>query len=165
MAKCSEQYKSCTRLVIPGDWRKDKCSVALTSFLSKIDVDTRIFVSAKNLSGNQITLNNQSGIVHFEIVNDGQADDLIEIDPQLIPLEKMRNPFDFEAKLKQVIQDFPSKRHRPPDYSKPGIQLERRSMIFPAWRLCKEKFMIRFWNFNAKQKCILKVMTLSEWNL
>ena len=39
-------------------------------------------------------------------MNEAQADNLIEIDAQLISLAKMRNPDDFEAEMKQLIQDF-----------------------------------------------------------
>ena len=84
LAKLSDQYQSCTRLVIPNDRLEDKCSIALTSSLSKIDDKGRVFVSVINLSDNQITLNNQTEIAHFEFLNEAQAESLIEIDPQLI---------------------------------------------------------------------------------
>ena len=106
LAKLSDQYQSCTGLVFPSDRLEDKCSIALTSSLSKIDDTGEVFVSAINLSDNQITLNNQTEIAHFEILNEAQADNLIEIDPQLISLAKMRNPDDFEGELNQLIQDF-----------------------------------------------------------
>ena len=94
LAKLSDQYQSLTGLVIPSDRLEYKCSIALTSSLSKIDDTGKAFVSAINLSDNQITLNNQTEIAHFEILNEAQADNLIEIDPQLISLAKMRNPDD-----------------------------------------------------------------------
>ena len=106
LAKLSDQYQSCTGLVIPSDRLEDKCSLALTSSLSKIDDTGKVFVSAINLSDNQITLNNQTEIAHFQIFNEAQADNLIEIDPQLISLAKMSNPDDFEGQLNQLIQDF-----------------------------------------------------------
>ena len=86
LAKLSDQYQSCTGLVIYSDRLEDKCSIALTLSLSKIDDTGKVFVSAKTLSDNQITLNNQTEIAHFEIFNEAQADNLIEIDPQLISL-------------------------------------------------------------------------------
>ena len=57
-------------------------------------------------------------------MNEAQADNLIEIDPQLISLAKMRNPDGFESELNQLIQDFHFKKidtptgRPPPDYSK-----------------------------------------------
>ena len=57
-------------------------------------------------------------------MNETQADNLIEIDPQLISLTKMRKPDDFEGELNQLIQDFHFKKidtptgRPPPDYSK-----------------------------------------------
>ena len=88
LAKLSDQYQTRTGLVIPSDRLEDKCSIALTSSLSKIDDTGKVFVSAINLSDNQITLNNQTELAHFEILNEAQADNLIEIDPQLISLAK-----------------------------------------------------------------------------
>ena len=106
LANLSDQYQSCTELVIPSDRLEDKCSIALTSSLSKIDNTGKVFVSAINLSDNQITLNNQTEIAYFEFLNEAQADNLIENDPQLISLAKMRNSDDFEGELNQLIQDF-----------------------------------------------------------
>ena len=124
LAKLSHKYQSCTGLVIPSDRPEDNCSIALTSSLSKNDDTGKVFVSAINLSDNQITLNNQTEIAHFEILNEAQADILIEIDPQFISLAKMRNPDDFEGELNQLIQGFRFKKidtqtgRPPPDQSK-----------------------------------------------
>ena len=119
-----DQYQSCTGLVIPSDRLEDKCSFALTSCLSKIDDNGKVLVSAVNLSENQISLNNQTELAHFEILNEAQADILIEIDPYLISLSKMRNLVNFEGELNQLIQDFHFQKSDtptgcpPPDYSK-----------------------------------------------
>ena len=94
-----------------------------------------MFVSAINLCDNQIMLNNRNEIAHFEILNEAQADNLIEIDPQLISLAKMRNPDDFGGELNQLIQEFHFKKidiptGRPsPDYSK---------LWFPTPETCNE---------------------------
>ena len=123
-ATLSDQYQSCTGLVIPSDRLEDKCSIALTSSRSKIDDTGKVFVSTINLSDNQITLNNQTEISTFEILNEAQADNLIEINTQLISLAKMLNPDDFEGEMNQLIQDFHFKKidtpagRPPPDYSK-----------------------------------------------
>ena len=124
LAKLSDQYQSCTGPVIPSDRIEDKCSIALNSSLSKIDDTGKVFVSAINLSDNQITLNNQTEIAHLKISNEAQAGNLIETNTQLISLAKMRNPDDFEGELNQLIQDFHLKKfdtptgRPPPDYSK-----------------------------------------------
>ena len=89
-----------------------------------------------NLSDNQITLNNQTEIAHFEILNEAQADNLIEIDPQLISLAKMRNSDDFEGELNQLIQDFLLKKMTHQQVAhlrttrKSSFQLQRPVMIF-----------------------------------
>ena len=57
-------------------------------------------------------------------VESNLADNLIEFDPQLISVAKMRNPDDFEGGLNQLIQDFHFKKNDtptgcpPPDFSK-----------------------------------------------
>ena len=75
-AKLSDQYQSSTGQVIPSDRREDKCSIALTSSLSKTDHTGKVFVPAISLSDHQITLNNQNEIAFFEILNEAQADNL-----------------------------------------------------------------------------------------
>ena len=137
LANLSDQYQSCTGLVIRSDRLEDKCSIALTSSLSKIDDTGKVFVSAVNLSDNRITLNNQTEIAHFEILNETQTDNLIEIDPQLISLAKTRNPDDFEGDLNLLIQNFHFKKidtptgRPPPDYSK---------LWFPTPETCHDFF-------------------------
>ena len=144
LAKLSDQYQSCTGLVIPSDRLEDKRSIALTSSLSKNDDTGKVFVSAVKFSDNQITLNNQTEIAHFEFLNEVQADNLIEIDPQLISLAKMRNPDDFEGELNQLLQDFQFKKsdtptgRPPPDYSK---------LWFPTPETCND-----FFNLTPLQK-------------
>ena len=58
LAKISDQYQSCTALIIPSDHLADKFSIALISSLRKIDDTGKVFVSAINISDNRITLNN-----------------------------------------------------------------------------------------------------------
>ena len=106
LAKLSDQYQSCTGLVFPSDRLEVKCSIALTSSLSKIDDTGKVFVSAINVSDNQITLINQTEIALFEILNETQADNLIATETQLISLAKIRNPDDVEGELNRLFQDF-----------------------------------------------------------
>ena len=89
LAKLSDQYQSCTGLVFPSNRLEGKCSFALISSFSKIDDNGKVFVSVISLSDNQITLNNQTEIGHFKRLNEAQAENLIETDPQLISLAKM----------------------------------------------------------------------------
>ena len=124
LAKLSDQYQSCTGLVFPSHRLEDRCSFALTSSLSNDNDTGEVFVSAINFSDNQFTLNNQTEIATFEILNDEQANHLNEIDPQLISLAKMRDRDDFEGELNQFIQDFRFQKidtptgRQPPDFSK-----------------------------------------------
>ena len=69
-------------------------------------------------------------------MNEAQAHNLIEIDPQLISLAKMRNPDDFEGELNQLIQDFHFQKisHQQVVHLQTirnsGFQLQRPVMIF-----------------------------------
>ena len=147
MTKLSDQYQSYAGLVIPSDRLEDKGSISLIASLSKIDETGKVFISAINLSDNQITLNNQTEIAHFEKLNEKQADNLIETEPQLISLAKMRNPLDFEGELNQLFQDFHFKKsdtptsRRPPDYSK---------LCFPTPETCND-----FFKFDTSPKTSL----------
>ena len=106
LAKLSDQYQFCTGLVIPSDRLDDKCSIAVTLSLSKIDDTGKVFVCSINLSDKRIRLNNQTEISNFELLNEERADNLIETNPQLISLAKKQNLDDFEGELIQLIQDF-----------------------------------------------------------
>ena len=106
LANLSDQYQSCIGLNIPSDCLEDKCGIALNSSLSKIDDTGKAFVSAINLSDNQITLNNQTEIARFEILNEAQADNLNETDPQVISLAKIRYQDDFDGELNRIIDIF-----------------------------------------------------------
>ena len=131
----TDQLAHCTGLVTPSKDLEDKTNIALTSSLSKIEDDNKIFISAINLSDNQITINKNKQIAHFEILNEAQADNLVEVDPQLISLAKMRNPENAENELNQLVQDVYFKKYDiatgrpPPDYSK---------LWFPTPETCTE---------------------------
>ena len=45
-------------------------------------------------------------MAYFDILNEAQADKLIEIEPQLISLASKPNPDDIEIELNQLVQDF-----------------------------------------------------------
>ena len=137
LAKPSDQYQSCTGLIIPSDHLKDKRGFVLTSSLSKIEDAGKVFVPGESLSENQITLINQSEIPHFKILNEAKADNLIEFDPQLISLAKMCNSDDFAGELNQFNQDFHFIKvetptgHPPLNYSK---------LWFPTPETCNDFF-------------------------
>ena len=84
LAKLSDQYKSCTSLVFPCNRLEDICSIALTSSVSMIDDKSKVPVSAVNFSDNQITLSKQTETAQFELLNEAQMFNLIEIERQLI---------------------------------------------------------------------------------
>ena len=114
-----ESYKNCTGLVIPCDRLEDKSGIVLSSSLGTIEENGRVVLSAIYFSDNPITLNNNTEITHFEILNEAEADD-----PNFISLAKLRNSDNFAGELNQLFQDFHFKKidtptsRPPPDYSK-----------------------------------------------
>ena len=103
LAKFYDQYQASTGPVIPGNHLEDICSIALTLSLSEVDYNGRVLVFAITLSDNRMTFYNQREIAHFEFLNEAEADNLTEIDPNFISLARMLNPSDFVAELSQLI--------------------------------------------------------------
>ena len=96
---------------------------ALTSSLSTVGKNNTLYVSALNVTEHPITINSRIEVSRFSILSTEQADQLIQIDPQLITLAKSRNKDEFFAELYQIIQVFtqhkPGQTRRPPpEYSK-----------------------------------------------
>ena len=173
LAKFSGQYQSCTGLVTPSDRLEDKCSFALTSSLREIDDKRKVFVSAKDLSDYQNTLNIQTGRSRFDILNEAQADDLIEFDPQLNSLAKMPNQDVFEGEQNQLTQGFHFKKvdtttsRPPPDYPRLWFRTPETCIDFSTLRplrISEEKVVIKFCNLSEKKKWILKILEPKNWN-
>ena len=94
-------YQLCTGLVIPSDSIEDKCSIALTSSLSKTVDNVKILVSANDFADNQLKLKSRMKRALCEILKEAQAEYCVDIVPKLISLSKMRNRIEFECKLNQ----------------------------------------------------------------
>ena len=116
----SDQFSECSGVVIPNEKFKKTADIALTSSLSTIDEKGKILISAINISDHYVHIKADTLIASFEILNQSQADRLINIDPQLIALAKMRDPNDLETDLNQLVQvDLSNKKTRPsPEYNK-----------------------------------------------
>ena len=122
----TDQLANCKGLVFHNKDLEENANIviALTSSLSKLDNDNRIYISSINLYDSQITRNSEKQIAPFKNLRESQADYLLEIDPQILTLAKMRKPDNFENELNQLIQDihfqkFDTDNGRPPpDYSK-----------------------------------------------
>ena len=113
-----------------------------------------VFVSAMNILDKQFTLNNQREKTNCEVLNVAQVDNLIDVDPQLIWFAELRNQDSFEGELNQLFEEFDFQKSETltgcpaPDYSKLSFQFQRRVMISLNCYLCKETFLIKFWNFS-----------------
>ena len=111
-----------------------KKQIAITSSLSTVGKNNTLYICAINITEHPITINSRTEVGRFSILSTEQADQLIQIDPQLITLAKSRNKDDYFAELNQLIQDFtrhkPGKTRRPPpEYSK---------LWFPTPETCED---------------------------
>ena len=121
LSKNAQNLENCSGVVIPNQSFEDSTDIALTSSLSTIDECGKIFISAINLTDHPITVPYNTIIANFEILNTAQAEKLINIDPQLIALAKMRNHDNLEAEINQLVQTevIGSPKSRPkPEYDK-----------------------------------------------
>ena len=107
MTILSAQYQTCTGLVSPIGCLDDKCKTPLSSSPGRNDDNGKVFVSAINFPDNQITLNIEKDIAHFDGSNETPANNLFQIDPQISFFAKISNSDVFEGKLNEVFQVFP----------------------------------------------------------
>ena len=119
----TDQFESKSGVIPPNEILKKETEIALTSSLSTAGKNITLYVSALSVTELPITINSRTEVGRFSILSTEQADQLIQIDPQLITLAKSRNKDDYFAELNQLIQDFtqhkPSQTRRLPSaYSK-----------------------------------------------
>ena len=101
LPKSAKNLENCSGVVIPNQSFEDSTDIALTSSLSTSDENGKIFISAINLTDHPITIPYNTIIANFEILNTAQAEKLININPQLIALAKMRNHENLAAEINQ----------------------------------------------------------------
>ena len=132
-----EQFRSCTGYVVPSYQLEDISRIALTLSPCWYDENSEVFVPALNLSDNQITLNIQTEIPRFEYLKKGQAEDIIQIDFQLISKWKMGNSDKFDREMNQLMQKFQFEKKLTQQHvahlritRNSGFQLRKRAPIF-----------------------------------
>ena len=108
--------------------------MALTSSLRTVGTNNTLYVSALNVTVYPITINSRTEVGRFSILSREQAEQLIQIDPQLITLAKSRNKDDYFSELTQPIQDFTQ--HKPGQTMRPP--LEYRKLWFPTPETCED---------------------------
>ena len=74
-------YQFCTGLVIPSNSIENKCSIALTSSLSKTDDNVKILVSAIDFADNKLKLRNRMKRTFFDFLKEAQAVNCVDIVP------------------------------------------------------------------------------------
>ena len=104
LSENSESFKECSGVVLPNQEFENSAEVAMTSSLSTIDEKGKVLVSAVNITDHYIHVKANTHVAYFEILSEAQASRLINIDPQLIALAKMRDPNDLENGINQLVQ-------------------------------------------------------------
>ena len=102
MRENSDHFSECSGVVKPNEQFENTAEIALTSSLRTIDEKGKILISAINISDHYVHIKADTLIASLDILNQSQADRLINIDPQLIALAKMRDPNDLENGLNQL---------------------------------------------------------------
>ena len=102
----TDQFENKSGVITPNEILEKETEIALTSSLSTVGKNNTLYVSAINITEHPITINSRTEVGRFSILSTEQADQLIQIDPQLITLAKSRNKDDYFAELNQLIQDF-----------------------------------------------------------
>ena len=130
----TDQFENKSGVITPNEILEKETEIALTSSLSTVGKNNTLYVSALNIIEHPITINSRTEVGRFSILSTEQADQLIQIDPQLIKLAKSRNKDDYFAELNQLIQEFtqhkPGQARRPPpEYSK---------LWFPTPETCED---------------------------
>ena len=117
----SDSFSGCSGVVIPNDEFENSTEILLTSSLSSIDEHGKIMISAVNITEHYVHFKANTMVASFEILSQFQADQLIQIDPQLIALAKMQDPNNLENGLNQLVQMNCSEKmssRPPPEYGK-----------------------------------------------
>ena len=124
----TDQFENKSGVITPNEILEKETEIALTSSLSTVGKNNTLYVSALNVTEHPITINSRTEVGRFSILSTERADQLIQIDPQLITLAKSRNKDDYFAELNQLIQDFTQ--HKPGQTRRPPP--EYRKLWFPT---------------------------------
>ena len=108
--------------VVPVPEFEDESNIALMSSISETTDDSKLYISALNVTDHVITLPNKSTIANFSILTSTDMKNIIPIDPQTLALAKMTNPENVKHEINQLIQVNKSNDVKPikpkPEYEK-----------------------------------------------
>ena len=113
----TDQFENKSVVITPNAILEKETEIALTSSLSTVAKNNTLYVSALNVTEYPITINSRTEVGRFSIFLTEQANQLTQVDPQLITLAKSRNKDDYFAELNQLIQDFTQ--HKPGQTRRP----------------------------------------------
>ena len=129
-----DQFENKSGVITPNEILEKETEIALTSSLSTVRKNNILYVSALNVTEHPITINSRKEVGRFSILSTEQADQLIQIDPQLITLAKSRKKDDYFAELNQLIQDFTQ--HKPGQTRRPPLEYNK--LWFPTPETCED---------------------------
>ena len=113
--------------------------LCITSSLSRTDSQGNLYISALNLQRNEITLPRNPHVAYFKCLSTQQAETVTPIDPQQLPLTKVKKTEDFEHEINQLIidEEFIA------DSQPPRQNLTTRSFWFPEPETCNNPTALR----------------------
>ena len=129
--KDAQNCENQSGVVIPNEILEKATEIALTSYLSTIDKNNVLFISALKITEHPITINGQT---KFSILSTEQAEKLTQIDPQLMALAKSRNKEDIFGELNQLIQADSN----PNSAQNSRPELEYNKLWFPTPETCDD---------------------------
>ena len=149
LAKNTDDLESVSGVVTPNETLEQELDIAFTSSLSTVGKGNVIMISALNITDHDITIQQRTEVGKFSVLTPEQAEKLIQIDPQLIALARLKNSDATIAEINQVIEDETRRGKSQPSRPNP----EYHKLWFPTPETCedqkhshhyRDKFMTKF---------------------
>ena len=102
----SEQFENFSGIVIPNETLERSLDLAITSSLSTVSNNNILHISALNITDHNTVLLKSTEVAKFSFLTPEQAENLQQIDPELIALAQMRSDTKDITEVNQLIQDF-----------------------------------------------------------
>ena len=129
-----EKFENFSGVVIPNETLERNLDLAITSSLSTVNANNIIYISALNITDHSITLAKDTEVAKFSFLTSEQAENLQQIDPELIALAQMQSETKDIVEINQLIQDFTKKGQKQPARPAP----EYNKLWFPTPETCTD---------------------------
>ena len=134
IANDTNDLESVSGVVTPNETLEQELDIAFTSSLSTVGKGNVIMISALNITDHDITIQLRTEVGIFSVLTPEQAEKLIQIDPQLIALARLKNPDATIAEINQLIEDETRRGKSQPSRPPP----EYHKLWFPTPETCEE---------------------------